>query len=145
MSSTKKNPKLNVRLLRKIQRHIIEEPRRFFMGGVVATGTPGSEFTKWACYAYDLAETVPACGTAACIHGWTVILSGKTPAQVYHLSFEWSLRKLGLLPSWENENRLFICDDWPGPFRERYRNAKTPKQRAKIACARIDHLIKTGE
>ena len=34
MNSTKtkpRKPKLNVKLLRKIQKHILEEPKRFFM------------------------------------------------------------------------------------------------------------------
>lgn len=134
--------KLNVRLLRRIQRHILEEPRRFFMEGVIATGTPGKLFESFDLFT-DLASRVPACGTAACIHGWTALLSGKTPNQTARLKFSWSARKLGLPENMYND--LFIADYWPEPFNVQYIKAERPSQRAKIAAARIEHLITTGE
>lgn len=135
--------KLNVRLLRRIKRHILEEPRRFFMEGIVATGEPGKQFPFSATYR-DLAASVPSCGTAACIHGWTALLSGKTPEQARKLSFAWSERKLGL-PRWFGDERLFFSSGWPRRFAALYRKAETPATRAKIAAARIEHLISKGE
>ena len=57
-----KKPKLNVRLLNKVLRHIKAEPKRFNMatfGQVVDPNEP------WA----------PACGTQACIGGWAYLLT----------------------------------------------------------------------
>ena len=51
-----KMPKLNVKLLDRILRHVKKEPRRFNMG-------------QWV----DSSVTAP-CGTAACLAGWAVIL-----------------------------------------------------------------------
>lgn len=152
MNSTKtksRQPKLNVQLLRRIKRHILEEPRRFFMQGVVQTGEPGKPFEKQLAYG-DLASLVPPCGTAACIHGWTALLSGKTPKQTGRLSFEWSERRLGIphdnrISQFWGKDYLFDADDWPQPFASRYAKAITPRGRAKIAAARIEHLITTGE
>lgn len=144
MKKSKLHPNLNVRLLRRIQKHILEEPRRFFMESVVVATTPGSR--KWdesASWFTDLSRTVPPCGTAACIHGWTALLSGKTIQETEDLRFRWSQNKLGLSPSYQIDN-LFIAEYWPSPFDGRYLSARGPKQRAKIACARIDHLIETG-
>lgn len=143
--------KLNVKLLRKIQKHILEEPRRFFMAGLVATGTPGATFENSNWYE-DLPSIVPRCGTSACIAGWTALLSGKSTKQAGILSLNWSARRLGLSPRVFGSSvdgrlvsPLFYSANWPDPFRARYAKAKTPKTRAKIAVARIDHLIKEGK
>lgn len=145
MKAIKKNSKLNVKLLRRIQKHILEEPRRFFMAGVVITGDPGKAFPDHWAYV-DLPGTVPPCGTAACVHGWTALLSGKTIAQTKQLNFAWSRRALGLpVMKDESNDPLFYADNWPEPFRGSYRVCKEPAGRAEIASKRIDHLIKTGE
>lgn len=141
--NTSRQPKLNVHLLRRIKRHILEEPRRFFMEGIVVTGIPGQPFINVLAYD-DLPELVPACGTAACIHGWTALLSGKTPKQTKKLRLKWSARKLGLPSSVARDDSLFIADYWPQPYRRQYNNACTSLKRAKIAAARIEHLITTG-
>lgn len=61
-----KIPKLNVRLLRRIQRHILAEPRRLDMA-------------SWAYHCVGTkkelaALEMPSCGTRACIAGWAVAL-----------------------------------------------------------------------
>src|SRR4051812_24586244 len=94
-----KQPKLNVRLIRRIQKHILEEPRRFFMKAILAIGVPGShewDEVKGGWNPSDLSDTVPPCGTAACLAGWTGLLSGKTLKQTARLSFKWFGTKLGL-------------------------------------------------
>lgn len=130
--------KLNVKLLRKIQKHILEEPRRFFMAWFTALGKPGTKFaSKWS----DLAATVPPCGTAHCIAGWANHFTDHEDASdVVHAAKVLRLSESGVY--WWN---LFEAGDWPEPFRWHYENAKTPKARAKIAAARIDHLIEHGE
>lgn len=151
MKSTKTKPairKPNITLLRRIQKHILEEPRRFFMQGVVETGEPGKPFEN-SSYG-DLSKIAPPCGTAACIHGWTALLCGKTPKETRNLSFRWSEDKLGIKRDtrrgmfWE-QHYLFYSSDWPHSFASRYAKAKTPSSRAKIAAERIEHLITKGE
>lgn len=142
MKTTK--PKLNVRLLRRIKRHILEEPNRFFMEGVVKTGPPGGQFTTLSRFIFsDLPLNVPPCGTAACIHGWTALFHGKTVNQTDDLSFAWSAKKLGLPRG--SVLGLFLAYRWPEPFACRYAKATRPSRRAKIAAARIEHLISKGE
>ena len=150
MKSTKTKPKLNVKLLRKIKAHILEEPRRFFMEWYVATGRPGARrFTSRHADAADLPKTVPPCGTAACIAGWAILLSEKKKAD--ELDYNYSGDTVDIasdligLPFGYYPRQLFNNHGWPEPFSSQYKNAKTPRARAKIAAERIEHLIKTSE
>lgn len=145
MKSTTKKPAkrgFNVRLLRRIQKHILEEPRRFFMLGFIAKGEPGGKFkahpnVPWFRPA-DLADSVPPCGTAACIAGWTNLFTGHRP-DAWHPA----RKEIGI--SNAQAKTLFNSGFWPEPFRGRYSSASTPAKRAKIAAARIEHLIQHGE
>lgn len=87
----------------------------------------------------DLPEIAPECGTAACIAGWANLLTGsKRPA-----AYVRARRILGI--SARMSRRLFSAMQWPSPFHIQYDQATTPRQRAKIAAARIEHLITEGE
>lgn len=58
---------MNVRLLRRVAKHIVEEPRRYNQG-------------SWC----DRSNDAP-CGTMACIAGWAVILGDKLdPKKIDH-------------------------------------------------------------
>lgn len=137
MKSTKS--KLNVKLLRRIKRHILTEPRRLVMADVKVKGKPGDRFKS------DNGGTqiLPDCGTAACIAGWALMISGKRviegSANLYRAA------KLLSLPEDFRSNNLFIVEYWPHRLRRRYLDADAPEARAKIAADRIEHLIKTGE
>lgn len=113
---------MNVRLLRKVKKHILEEPRRFQM----------SEGLRFADE-----------GTVGCIAGWTCVLGDR--------KVDWSERtdwtdvrdRARALIGIENHTVLFRVSCWPEPFSTRYVNAKTTRTRAKIAAERIEHFIKT--
>lgn len=133
--------KLNVRLLRRIQNQILKEPRQFFMSWWF-TNDPDDVSAK----------AIPNCGTAACIGGWAVTLSQRVkPARMYRKS-SYSTYRTGVLaaelirlPDGYNRNKLFVTTMWPPEFHMRWRNAATPLARAKVAVARIEHLIKHGD
>jgi hypothetical protein len=138
------NKKLNVKLLRRIQKHIIEEPRRFFMEGFVVKAKSESEWKSKSLWYNDISTQMPPCKTAACIAGTANLITGGR-----NLAASTRAAKLLGVPTFR-ESRwkphfLFQIDGWPEPFQSRYMNAKTSKTRAKIACARIDYLIKTGK
>ena len=141
MKADTKKPKLNVRLLRKIQRYIMEEPRRFMMRGIIARGTPGK--TDWDFHWSDIAHRVPPCGTAACIAGWTNLLTGASQGDESDLTR--ARERLGITSPIARyaPDPLFDLQAWPEPFRSRYSKAANPKRRAQIAAERIDHFIKT--
>lgn len=140
-------PKLNVRLLRRIQKHILEEPRRFMM---VASNFVATTQEQWHCFRRhlfsDASEIMTPCGTAACIAGWANILTGVNPRSFKAGDPQRAAVQIGITPSplWSKSN-LFVIENWPEPFCSRYKKAKTSRVRVKIACKRIDHLIKTGE
>lgn len=134
MGSTKS--KLNVTLLRKIQAHILEEPRRFIMDDLVRYGLPGDKFSA----DNDTQQTFAECGTAACIAGWALLLSGIRIDGGDYLN-----RASDLLRISDDHESLFIAELWPEPFKRRYARAGRPATRAKIAAARIEHLITTGK
>lgn len=141
MKATKTKPakrKLNVNLLRKIQKHILEEPKRFFMAAYLDQGRPGSRTSEFR----DQAKRFPSCGTTACIAGWANILTGARSNEEICDS-ERAVSRLGIERG--RRAQLFLDSDWPQPFSSNYERAMTPAKRAKIAAARIEHLIKTGE
>lgn len=128
-----RKPKLNVRLLRRVKRHILAEPKRLLMAAYVMRGTPRKKFDG-----DNGQQSFPQCGTVGCIAGWACLLSGNGEEQN---AFDPAAALLNLT----DPSKLFFEGSWPLPFADQYQLAKTPAKRAKIAAARIEHLITTGE
>jgi hypothetical protein len=126
--------KLNVRLLRRIQKHIMAEPKRYDQNVWIKEVDPNVD------------PYYPPCGTMACIAGWAQILSAQPGSRVIpsHLA---ASELLGL--DVRSSTRLFdsvmdlVDDAWPRKFSKAYSMAKTARGRAKVAVRRIDHFIKT--
>lgn len=126
--------KINITLLRKVKKHILEEPRRLDMNVVLNGDQSGPD--------------APPCGTIGCIGGWTNFLSGKPEDSLSDAAI-----RLGL--DSDEQGRLFEEPaytvsqpteeraGWPEKFMRRYLKAKTPQTRAKVTAERIDHFIKT--
>lgn len=109
---------LNVELLRRVQRHIRREPESFDM-------------------LFWIFER--GCGTVACIGGWAVLLSGGTHSSGIERDARDARRALGL--NLGAGDRLLFLTDWPDPFQREYRGARTPSERAEVACRYIDHFV----
>lgn len=107
---------MNTRLLHKVQKAILAEPRQFNMD-------------TWFSYFDCEGKPPPGCGTAACIGGWAIALSKNLTPRV-----------LGLTVG--QADRLFVKYLWPTAYRTR-RAERTAKQYARNAAKRIDHFIKT--
>jgi len=133
---SEKEKKMNVKLLRKIEKHILAEPKRFWMRWFVAVkdGIHKKLYTRvgtWRAY--------PKCNTAACVAGWACILSGKKVSPNQHLSVLAS-DILGLDP--DQAARLFVPQNWPRQFHAGIRD-DGKKETVKTAVARIEHFIRT--
>lgn len=130
--------KLNIPLLRKIKKTILEVPQRYNQNEVVALGEPG-EVTTWTKQAF------PACGTIACIGGWAYILGHSSPKRQmnpYNL-LEKARKLLGLD---KNQSGVLFCgsgNDWPTKFKQRFEKVKTPTAKAKVAADFLDEVITT--
>lgn len=138
---TTPKPKLKsktVSLLRKIQKHILAEPRRLDMSG-------------WGYYDKNPDASMPPCGTVGCIAGWALVLTGAHdpvlsdfPLDTYTLAEEVLALEDG------QAERLFLLREhtfgprWPVKYECQYHRAKSPQGRARAAVRRIDHFIKTG-
>jgi hypothetical protein len=122
---------MNVRLLRRVAKHIAEEPRRYNQDAELEVDVIG--------------RSAPACGTVGCIGGWVCALTGTTKRSRQKFSFERAMKQLGLTSA--QAGRLFAytwaSGGWPERFKDAYRAATTPRQRVKVAVARIEHFIKT--
>lgn len=122
---------MNTRLLRRVAKHIAAEPKRLAMH-LIAT-TVDSD-----------AHNAPPCRTVGCIAGWSCLLSGET---VDKSSWSKGRNLLGL--DEDASYRLFDypanlpTDGWPKKFVKRFMNARTPRGRATVTVARIEHFIKT--
>lgn len=138
MKTTKSKP--NVKLLRKIQKHILKEPRRFFMDWYIARKSQLREDT----FASDngTRQEFAPCGTAACIAGWACLLSGNEALDFHRTA----LHVLNIRDSEPfRAHVLFDVNGWAQPFQSQYKKAKKPEARAEIAASRIEYFIKTGE
>jgi hypothetical protein len=131
--------KLNVRLLRRVQKHIKAEPRRMKMKQWVDRNLR------------ERAESAkPPCGTTACIAGWALTLNGKRLRDGVNY-MEQGRKLLGL--TWDEARNLFMVDDWPTKFQNKYDEEseqawkdnvplKLVRKNARVAVARIEHFIK---
>jgi hypothetical protein len=149
--SPKKLKPETVKLLRKIEAHMLEEPKRVDM-------------CDWA-----RPSNKPSCGTTACIAGWAILMS-VPKKKLLALSkanpgaSEWDYAKLAETKDIENAarnklkltkqqaNRLFIPyqgypvihGSWPELLWDKYMDAATPRRKAKVVVDRIERFIETG-
>lgn len=130
---------MNVRLLRKIQKHILAEPKRYNQNVTIETDQDEIR---------DVNGGVPKCGTMACIGGWAYILSRVRPNLDFTFDHLGKARR-ELKITDEQADRLFdsvasgCTNYWPKKYADAYLKAKTPAGRARAAARRIDHFIKT--
>lgn len=136
--SVKKAKKINYRLLRRVQEHIIEEPRRLDMNLIAFRANKD-----------NYGDDAPPCGTAGCIAGWACLLSGTTFEKASTGGWKRATKLLGLTSS--QAATLFAppahydngIDSWPKKFSMKYIKAKTKRGKANVTVARIEHFIKT--
>jgi hypothetical protein len=134
---------MNVELLRKIQAHILAEPKRVWMGtwcmfGELGECVPVHDGVDDDGFTELLEIEMPSCGTVACISGWAALLSGYTGA--YTQADRGDL--LGIDP--QRADRLFYSSSWPEDLRDRLELAAPQSQEyAQIVADRIDVFIKT--
>jgi hypothetical protein len=124
---------MNVRLLRRIQRQILKEPKQFWMDAYFC------DCISWQ---------IPNCGTTACIAGWATALGkNKNPRQAWLTGVD--ARQYGehkLKITNVQASKLFFTDAWPRKYRTAYLKALMAKRladSARIAAKRIDHFINT--
>lgn len=124
---------MNVRLLRRIAKAIVENPRQFDMDTFHKSKGYGS-----ACVLADIPEKEQhSCNTTHCIAGFAQILSSKSD---YKMDAALDARRL-LDIDHVAAARLFYCDAWPEQFRGK---KEVWKPTRKQAFDRIEHFIKTG-
>lgn len=126
---------MNTKLLRKVQKHILAEPRRLNMDCILIRDLDTEDTDN------------PLCGTVGCIAGWAWVISGKK-GDDFNLAD--AGKELALRPI--EQDRLFTepkyawegCHStWPIDFAKAYRAASDAETRAEVTSKRIDHFIKT--
>lgn len=130
---TKPN-KINIPLLRKIQRAITKEPLRVDM--LMSLTHDKSDL---ACL-----RQMPKCGTVGCIAGWAVVYSGQDKKNLWL----GSVLRIGQKVLWLDHSqaqRLFWPSNWPQKFMDELDKFKDgTSDYARVVCARIGHFIKTS-
>lgn len=109
---------MNIPLLRKIQKRLDKNPELFRM-------------EHWT--------NEVSCGTAYCIGGWAMELSGESADKLNKMSdsISYAADLLGLTS--DEGVRLFVKEDWPPQFVAAEDEPELPS----LAIARIDHFIAT--
>jgi len=110
---------MNIELLNRIQQKILADPTSFQMETFFAPPWPEDD-----------------CDTAACIAGWTLLLSGKNKACDVA---EEAAKVLGI--TLKQAALLFYEGGWPEKFR--LRSKVYSDKAAQLAADRIDHFIAT--
>lgn len=138
-----KKLKINTRLLRRVQKHILAEPQRYDQDKVLIVPED---------YYYNPIRK-PACGTVGCIAGWATLLAdGKkeisetpSPFQISR-TYEHARKLLGL----DEEQFQRLCGfsaDWPFEFRQEYiddpQSQNDLVHNAQLASKRIDKFIES--
>lgn len=132
MKPTQRLKKETVRLLRRVQRHILKEPRRLAMG-------------VWA-----NASASVYCGTVGCIAGWAVMLTRPSLQRAVRdrvdKVYDWeSVGRKALRISPERARSLFHNENWPTDYRNRLEETHLQKEYVDVTIERIEHFIQTGE
>lgn len=129
---------MNVKLLRKVVKHILAEPGRFYMPAITSVKVRDGEALN---IHLDLRPTLktrpyPECNTVGCIAGWACLLNG-IPADDA-TGFK-AADLLGL--DTESSRRLFF-----GYGHKRFKeiwNGDGEKKTALLLAKRVEHFIKT--
>lgn len=119
---------MNIPLLKKVQKAILAEPKKFDM-------------REWF-YEDDRSP----CGTTACIGGHAVALAtGAVSLKIAHQTLKSTeIRpRIVLDLEFSEADRLFYKATWPETFRVKYNMARSANGRAMVAAKRISHFIKT--
>ena len=116
---------MNVKLLRKVAKHILAEPKRLYMSDYVKVKKEGD----------DIGRSYAKCGTAACVGGCACILSRK------EVDYQEAKELLGL--DMEQAVTLFAPSKWPYRFQGGVSDDGKANT-AKIAAARIEYFIKSN-
>ncbi len=136
-----KGPRLG--RLRKIAKHILEQPRRMDMGNWYCTGDSAKD---------EYGSHTPKCGTVGCIAGWAVQLYGdkallEEAAAPYSEGVNFSdeaQRLLGLTARQAGE--LFLPGYWPEEFREQLDDySQGTKRYAKVVADRIEDFAREAK
>lgn len=127
---------MNTKLLRKVQKYIMQEPHRYNMSSWIAPIK----------FAYDKTEDQnPPCGTVCCIAGAAYIISTNSDIKTVSVGsvdlYITAVNNLQLNQA--QTDRLFYTQYWPKKFKTSYYEVKTSLSRAKVGVARIEHFIKT--
>lgn len=125
-------PKLNVPLLREVQKQILNEPTTFFMRNWMTFGPKG---THWIDDGGSRQEFT-ACGTAACIGGWAICLTDKSTNSIPRYVAEKAQNLLGL-----PNQHLFSVSTWDDDLAKKYSRARNNECRAAAAAEMIERVI----
>jgi hypothetical protein len=120
---------INVKLLRKIQRHILEEPKRLDMECFIDRKAD-----------YVTVHEFPKCGTVGCIAAWAVTCSTKEKVP-YSKIADRARKLLGI--TYLQADRLFYASRWPERFKRIDNTNPQTRLHAVITAKRIEHFIKT--
>lgn len=115
---------MNVKLLRKVKDHILEEPKRLFMPCILVEDTRG--FDK---------DRIPPCGTMGCIAGWACFLSGEAA--------DAGGKEAARLLKIDDVQATRLFFDYGGKKYEPAWGGHGTAEEAELIAERIEHFIKT--
>lgn len=128
-----------VEILRKVQKTITEEPRRFDMG-------IWQQFISQHAMQYN--PQAPPCGTVGCIAGWICMIHDRKE-NIEQLDIQGRANDILSLPEYDEEianynisDKLFFVSSWVNKsYRQRFNLAETQQEKVAVASEYIDYFI----
>ena len=119
----------NIELFEKVKAFLREEPKRFYMFGIIVRPEEVEFFNT-----FD-----PPCGTACCIYGAACLVTDTKPEDSFVIH---GADLFGI--SGPQARRLFMVGFWPQDLISEYYNAhddSNPAAAVEVGCAMIDAII----
>lgn len=134
---------MKVRRLRRIVKHILEEPLRVNMTPLIHSRDPNikSQLSDERRHLpFDHVHRWPDCGTVACIAGWEIVLYGKVDFTENGDNI-WTSQERLELPN----SKLFYVPSWPTNFQTKLHDERPGTLAyAQIVAQAVEDYIKTG-
>jgi hypothetical protein len=134
---------VNIELLRRVQAHILAEPKRMYMFAWLIGPSQFDDEGHYNNGQNGDTLNAPACKTVACIRGWAYQLTNTSlPLGEYYCYYSSSDPILELTR--EQCDRLFFVTCWSAEFQDRLDATQLQSQEyAQVVSDRIDRFIET--
>lgn len=148
-ASVKKAKLETIKVLRKVRKAILANPKEFVMSDWIEDVKKGEVITDYLPHDQEAHFKAPACGTTACIGGHALLVTKKGRSflkfdgnRVDYSGVDVASAARDVLDINEDQSsELFYTGDWPDIFQDAFAHTHSAKERVTVAANRIESFI----